>query len=559
MPIKAVCPNCDTAYALPEEKLGKSVRCRECEKTFVVEEQGADERVRSVPEEVRASRAAAAGKKRRPRDEDEEDDRPRQRGRDEEDEEDEGAGRKKKRSILPMLLLGGGALLFLGCGGAGALGYYVYTKATEKATATVASYTPPPGDPFADTFKEQPKKEEPKKEETKKEEPEPVKPKEPEPVKPKEPEPVKPKEPEPVKPKEPEPTTPRDLDEALAWLEESKMERQKAALTWLSTAPVAEARRSEVAKALDPLLEDAEVRKPALPALRPWATKDNVPTLLKLVEDTSPLVWRPSMEILGKIQDERAAEPLAKQLLDNFRNGTAESALRDLGRTAGEKEVLKYLYHKNATARNAAGRLARNYAIPDGALVDQAVKALVDADADTRRFAAEDLSRRKLVADKQADVSSALDKVVLDPDQATRRAGMQAMNTWGGPDNVKGIVEAMVKYRETRGQGIPLLGKFKGPLAITALIELLGAGLGERRAASQALKQVGKEAEPILLKTMPKVRDKAMLREMIGILGTVGTKASLPRLNTIRLGYFKTDRNLSNDAQNAIAAISTRP
>src|SRR5262249_6681242 len=160
-----------------------------------------------------------------------------------------------------------------------------------------------------------------------------------------------------------------------AFLREPDEVRQRNAADWLRTAPVDAARRREVALALNPLLDKASTREAALGALPRWVTRDNIAPLVKLLDETSPLVWGPAMDALGETKDEQAAEPLAKKLLDFGKNGRAKMALRALG-GIGEKEVLKYLHHKNLFARTAAAELLRGYGTDKDTIIAQTLSDL---------------------------------------------------------------------------------------------------------------------------------------------------------------------------------------
>src|SRR5439155_1187019 len=133
--------------------------------------------------------------------------------------------------------------------------------------------------------------------------------------------------------------------------------------------------------------------------------------------------WGASMTLLGTIQDERAAAPLARQLTnaDANRRSSAETALGALGRTAGEKAVLEYLYDRNGDARAAANRLlVQQYRTPAGVIIDQAVKDIA-GEPEVRRLVADDLSKRTRLADKQIAVAAALDELVKGKDLPLRQ------------------------------------------------------------------------------------------------------------------------------------------
>lgn len=131
MPIKAVCPECETTYQLADQQAGKNVRCKNCQTVFTVA--GA----RSKP-----NTATRRGPARRA-DDYEDDDAP--------DEPRRGPARSEgKKSSLPWILggalVGGGALIFL-CGGVAAW-YFWPNEKSERVTTEVIppkdGFRPPP-------------------------------------------------------------------------------------------------------------------------------------------------------------------------------------------------------------------------------------------------------------------------------------------------------------------------------------------------------------------------------------------------------------------------------
>jgi hypothetical protein len=124
MPVKVICPKCETSLNAPEDLLGQTVKCEECGSTFTAR---APARSRAESDEPSRSKYPS----RRDDDEDEDDDddrRPRRR-----------SVRKKGSSPVPYILAGGGlvffVLLIVG------LGLYFMLRVTksEAANAPVAA------------------------------------------------------------------------------------------------------------------------------------------------------------------------------------------------------------------------------------------------------------------------------------------------------------------------------------------------------------------------------------------------------------------------------------
>jgi predicted Zn finger-like uncharacterized protein len=105
-----------------------------------------------------------------------------------------------------------------------------------------------------------------------------------------------------------------------------------------------EKHRAEVVKALEPLMNDKDhfTRQFAIEAIGVWGNKDAVPLLLNAMREKETRTV--AMNALGRIKDERAAEPIADRLEDFFDRHEAAEALKRMGPIA-EKAVLAHLNH----------------------------------------------------------------------------------------------------------------------------------------------------------------------------------------------------------------------
>ena len=103
-------------------------------------------------------------------------------------------------------------------------------------------------------------------------------------------------------------------------------------------------RREEVAKALEAvsLEEDYITRSAALKALCVWATKENVPTLIQLLDCKDIMVHTGVIKVLEQLKDERSVEPLAQKMVSAHTRKAAIQALKSMGNIA-EKAVGKVL------------------------------------------------------------------------------------------------------------------------------------------------------------------------------------------------------------------------
>jgi hypothetical protein len=119
VPIETACPDCRKSYSLADTQRGKTVVCRACKATFVVE----DEEDRRPSRASRRDEEDDRPSRRTRRDEDDRDRDPDRRpSRRDRDEEEEGRRTNKKQrsgggGLLLWLLIGGGGGLLLLCGG----------------------------------------------------------------------------------------------------------------------------------------------------------------------------------------------------------------------------------------------------------------------------------------------------------------------------------------------------------------------------------------------------------------------------------------------------------
>jgi hypothetical protein len=109
-------------------------------------------------------------------------------------------------------------------------------------------------------------------------------------------------------------------------------------------------RRAEVVKALEPLLNDTDffTRRDVIGALGVWGTRDTVPLLLKVMREKE--TRGEAMKALGRLKDERAAEPIAERLEELSDSHRAAEALKSMGPVA-EKAVLARLNHHDLQVR----------------------------------------------------------------------------------------------------------------------------------------------------------------------------------------------------------------
>jgi HEAT repeat protein len=145
--------------------------------------------------------------------------------------------------------------------------------------------------------------------------------------------------------------------------------RQVPVCTWLGQTPPDEKSRPDVARALDPLVKSSnrQVQEEAVKALINWGTKDNVDSLVTLVQNGDfggGSLRKLAIQALGNIKDDRAAPAVAARLGDFFDRETAAAALENMGPGA-EKAVLPFVGHNDAGVRVLACRVLKTIGTKD--------------------------------------------------------------------------------------------------------------------------------------------------------------------------------------------------
>jgi len=133
-----------------------------------------------------------------------------------------------------------------------------------------------------------------------------------------------------------------------------ELEVRRGALEWLEDQTVNQEYRSAVATAINPLLNDTDLRRDAVDVLEKWGGPENVAALVNRMESESNSYYAGKIaELLGKIGDPTAAEAIVKGLSDFSDRREAAAALRKMGADA-EPFVLPYAIHSDRYTAQAA-------------------------------------------------------------------------------------------------------------------------------------------------------------------------------------------------------------
>ena len=163
---------------------------------------------------------------------------------------------------------------------------------------------------------------------------------------------------------------PRDVDQKLKDLQAADRQTREQAVVWLAQADPQDSDRVHVTGTLEPLLFEGDVHRALDPdllvrAYLPWADKDNVPAMIRMVENPTLPAWGPRqtglvIDALGKLGDARAMDVIAGRLADPLLHDQAVNALKVMGPQA-EKAVLAYLFDQDPDTRSRASQLLADY------------------------------------------------------------------------------------------------------------------------------------------------------------------------------------------------------
>jgi predicted Zn finger-like uncharacterized protein len=528
MAIAARCPHCGASYTLRDETQGKTVRCKQCNQTFVA---GADQAAEVVPEDIIPANLVPP-RTARSRAKEEEFDEPVRRPR----TASTGTGRSP---LFWILICGGAAVLLLGCCGV-PVGLWLFlapssfTSGPDLTPKVEVQQGPVPGQPLERGGRPQPA-------------PQP---------------PVAPNPPA-VRGFLDNPRAgPTNLNEAVIGLGGNQLQ-QIYALEWLKKAPVDPLRRDEVARRLVELLKGSDVllRPKSADALAVWGTREQVPALLDVLDDPKFDLRAAAIEALGAIKDPRAAEPVAKRLPDFSDRRHASRTLIAIGPPA-EAAVRPYLRHKDAAVRNEAARILQRIGNPkaEGGL-DEALGGLTDTNVHGRIKAANWLATADPNNPRRTEVAKALENLLTDPNPFVKGAVAKALVVWATAEQVPALIKALDQnHRDTRLAAMTALGKLGDKRAVAPIARHLKEPF-EREEAGKALIALGPTAEATVLTYLDDA-DWGVKVEACKVLKEIGTAKSLSALQTAvrkaQREMYGGYKNVADAAQAAQTAINAR-
>jgi hypothetical protein len=254
-------------------------------------------------------------------------------------------------------------------------------------------------------------------------------------------------------------------------------------------------------------------------------------------------------EKLGKLADDGQGQHLFAHT-HNGRTTVRVSPVNDPKAFAAKIDFGTVNSVKGRTITMAVGKLE---GVP-GPDADGVTKALFELKSSNVLKRHEALRKLKgtLPDQRRAEVCKALEPLMNDSDHFTREWSIETLGIWGTKETVPILLKAM-NDNETRSVAIKALGRLKDERAIEPIADRLEEFF-DRRAASEALKQMGPAAEDAVLKRLNHPDDQVCMAAC-DILKAIGTKRSLPALEKLMAGgnFLRTGR-----AKKAIQAITAR-
>jgi HEAT repeat protein len=358
---------------------------------------------------------------------------------------------------------------------------------------------------------------------------------------------------------------PANFDQAVEWMRGDNQARILFALRSLELADVYAPRQAQIARECERLLngKDRLVALAAVRTLGVWAMRDQVPSLLKALDDPSPFVREGAILALATTKDRQGIAPVAKFLPDFFARDSATRALIAYG-PGVEEEVRKYLNHDNAAAREAAARVLRQ--IGKAGKDDDYVAALAAVKGKNffgRKKGLEWFENNDPTPAQQAEAGKVLVGLLEADNPQTRTAAASVLIKWAGRDEAPALVEALKANRKALGGNkslIRALARLRDDRAIPVLGLLLDH-FTDGKEAVKALVAFGAIAEEDVLTHLDDEGFQAKANAC-KVLAEIGTRRSLEPLRQAQANAQKSMyggwRDVADSAKEAIKAIEKR-
>jgi hypothetical protein len=186
----------------------------------------------------------------------------------------------------------------------------------------------------------------------------------------------------------PKPIDDAELTRAVEDVKAGRVKGAHAADRLAKAIPV-EGRRKNVVDVLTAAVkgqEDGSLRPAAAKALTTWATAQDVPTFIDLLNDKNVRVRKAAFDGLGELKDAKGAEAVAQKMSELAARRDAFASLKAMGKVA-EKPVLGLLNDRDWKVRAEACKLLGEIG------TNESLAALKKAQADSNAFVAREAAK----------------------------------------------------------------------------------------------------------------------------------------------------------------------
>ncbi len=359
---------------------------------------------------------------------------------------------------------------------------------------------------------------------------------------------------------------PKMLDQSIKDLKDKNTQRQHHAMEWISTQDVVPAKQREVVEALKAKTKTGKMggySEQRVRAIAKWGGKDDLQFFFDVVNDRSTGFFIPQAVAAAKDFIVNNVTPeyvrrFADQLGDFFKSRGAIAMLKLFPPKVAEPELIKYLNHANGRARQHARTILNDYKTKPESYAKQVLEDLKSEEQPVRISAAQFAATLEPIPELREQMVQVLGDILGKGDPNEHAHVAKALATWATSRDVPQLVILVRDVskrvdRDSKRKGIELLAESMDERAVlpvaTALLDRY-----QRNAASAALKKIGPKAEAVVA-TFLENRDRNLQIEACAILAVIGTRESLPALNTyLRKARFSTEKSAAMVAIRTITA-----
>ncbi len=350
-----------------------------------------------------------------------------------------------------------------------------------------------------------------------------------------------------------------EVSEQLQALGSGNEAEVEKAVEYLAKQPVDPSKQPEVAAALNQLDKGGK-HELAEPALLVWATTDNVPLIIHILEskkfDRGNL-----LDLVAKMKDDRFLTPLVSILRDTHDDGKqAEAILLGWGKSANPI-ILKQINHSDDEAHSRLVRLWEQRKLDGEARTLQSVIDLGSKEKQTRQYAGEWLAQQKTISDSTRKQATEFALKALEYAKGTDALDLTEIIAKFGHESFRDDYVKMIESKDFHQwhaglHGVILSGDVR---CAKTLIERMK---NEEFAGqvSKIMTRHGAKSETLALALLKQPIDSPRGYAHISvcmILGEVGTKKSVSALNQLANKKSASD-SLRNAAKVSAAEIASR-